>query len=124
MEVGQPSEGTPVLRAVAAAKQARNRPRRRPQTPKPRSNSHTSWMNVDLFRRRQHAAVQMPAIKKYVKNIFESGKVIREATISQMETVRAKSGREFTREVEFCSLDAIIAVGYRVDNCSWNHGFR
>ena len=61
-------------------------------------------------------AVKVPAINKHFKNIFESGELDREATISKMEIVRTEGGREVAREVEFYNLDAIIAVGYRVNS--------
>ena len=61
-------------------------------------------------------AVKVPAINKHLKNIFESGELSRETTISKMEIVRSEGGREVTREVEFYNLDAIIAVGYRVNS--------
>jgi type I restriction-modification system DNA methylase subunit len=73
----------------------------------------TVWLTqkalADLF------GVKVPAINKHLKNIFVSGELTREATISKMEIVRAEDGREVAREVEFYNLDAIIAVGYRVN---------
>lgn len=60
--------------------------------------------------------VQVPAITKHLKNIFESGELNREATVSKMEMVRSEGQREVTRQVEFYNLDAIIAVGYRVNS--------
>ncbi len=60
--------------------------------------------------------VKVPAINKHLKNIFESGELIREATVSKMEIVRTEGSREVAREVEFYNLDAIIAVGYRVNS--------
>ena len=60
--------------------------------------------------------VGVPAINKHLKNIFDSGELSREATVSKMEIVRAEGGREVAREVEFYNLDAIIAVGYRVNS--------
>jgi hypothetical protein len=60
--------------------------------------------------------VQVPGINKHLKNIFESGELSREATVSKMEIVRAEGSREVVREVEFYNLDAIIAVGYRVNS--------
>lgn len=61
-------------------------------------------------------AVKVPAINKHLKNIFESGELNRKSTISKMEIVRTEGGREVAREVEFYNLDAIIAVGYRVNS--------
>jgi hypothetical protein len=60
--------------------------------------------------------VGVPAIAKHLKNIFESGELDREATISKKEMVRQEGGREVLRQVEFYNLDAIIAVGYRVNS--------
>ena len=61
-------------------------------------------------------AVKVPAINKHLKNIFDSGELTREATVSKMEIVRAEGARDVAREVEFYNLDAIIAVGYRVNS--------
>jgi hypothetical protein len=60
--------------------------------------------------------VKVPAVNKHLKNIFESGELVREATVSKMEIVRSEGAREVAREVEFYNLDAIIAVGYRVNS--------
>lgn len=60
--------------------------------------------------------VQVPAISKHLKNIFESGELSEKATVSKMETVRSEGVREVRRDVDFYNLDAIIAVGYRVNS--------
>ena len=60
--------------------------------------------------------VKVPAINKHLKNIFVSGELVREATVSKMEIVRPEGAREVAREVEFYNFDAIIAVGYRVNS--------
>jgi hypothetical protein len=52
--------------------------------------------------------VKVPAINKHLKNIFDSGELTREATVSKMEIVRHEGEREVAREVEFYNLDAII----------------
>jgi hypothetical protein len=52
--------------------------------------------------------VQVPAVNKHLKNIFDSGELVREATISKMEIVRAEGNRQIAREVEFYNLDAIL----------------
>lgn len=38
--------------------------------------------------------VKVPTINKHLKNIFDSGELGREATVSKMETVRAEGLRE------------------------------
>lgn len=61
--------------------------------------------------------VGVPAISKHLKNIFESGELDKDATISKMETVVNRGFRgESKEEVEFYNLDAIISVGYRVNS--------
>lgn len=40
----------------------------------------------------------------------------REATVSKKEIVQIEGGREVSRLVDFYNLDAIIAVGYRVNS--------
>ena len=60
--------------------------------------------------------VKVPAINKHLNNIFESGELSRSATVSKMEIVQSEGGRDVARDVEFYNLDAIIAVGYRVNS--------
>ena len=60
--------------------------------------------------------VNVPAISKHLTNIYEEGELSREATISKMETVQNEGGRQVTRNKDFYNLDAIIAVGYRVNS--------
>lgn len=60
--------------------------------------------------------VEVPAISKHFSNIYEEKELKKEATISKMETVQIEGNREVKRYVDFYSLDAIIAVGYRVNS--------
>lgn len=74
----------------------------------------TIWLSqnsmAELF------GVNVPAISKHLKNIFEEGELQKEATLSKMETVQNEGGRQIKRNKEFYNLDAIIAVGYRVNS--------
>jgi hypothetical protein len=60
--------------------------------------------------------VEVPAISKHLNNIYESGELVKEATISILETVQKEGSRNVKRMVEFYNLDAIISVGYRVNS--------
>ncbi len=61
--------------------------------------------------------VGVPAINKHLKNIFNSGELDKDTTISKMEIVVQRGFRgEIEEQVEFYSIDAIIAVGYRVSS--------
>ena len=60
--------------------------------------------------------VGVPAISKHLANVFETGELREEATISKMETVQQEGSRTVKRSVVMYKLDAIIAVGYRVNS--------
>jgi hypothetical protein len=57
--------------------------------------------------------VQVPAISKHFKNIFEEGELIENSVISKMETT-ASDGKNYI--TNYYNLDAIISVGYRVNS--------
>jgi len=67
---------------------------------------------ADLF------GVKPPAISKHLKNIFESGELVESAVVSKMETTAA-DGK--TYGVAYYNLDAVIAVGYRVNSLKATH---
>ncbi len=77
-------------------------------------NDETVWLSqksiANLF------GVQVPAISKHLKNIFESGELDKDSTISILETVQEEGGRSVKRNTEYFNLDAIISVGYRVNS--------
>ena len=60
--------------------------------------------------------VKTPAISKHLQNIYEEEELDRATTISKMETVQNEGGRSVRRVVDFYNLDAIIAIGYRVNS--------
>ncbi|MBU0974608.1 virulence RhuM family protein [Patescibacteria group bacterium] len=55
-------------------------------------------------------------ISLHLKNIFSEGELSLQATVKDFLTVQKEGNRNVTRKVEFYSLDAIIAVGYRVNS--------
>jgi hypothetical protein len=77
-------------------------------------NDETFWLTqkrmAELF------GVEVPAINKHLSNIYETGELNKTATISILETVQQEGNRKVKRNVEFYNLDAIIAVGYRVNS--------
>ena len=60
--------------------------------------------------------VNLPAISKHLKNIFEEGELEINSTVSKMEILQNEGGREVKRSIDFYNLDAIISVGYRVSS--------
>lgn len=60
--------------------------------------------------------VNIPAISKHLRNIYEQGELTEERTVSKMEIVRMEGNRQVKRETVFYNLDAVISVGYRVNS--------
>ena len=63
--------------------------------------------------------VGVPAISKHLAHIFEEGELDKNVAVSKMEITTqhgAIEGKTQTNETAFYSLDAIIAVGYRVSS--------
>ena len=74
-------------------------------------NGETLWCTQKAMA--QLFGVGVPAISKHLKNIFEEGELVADSVISKMETTAA-DGKNYT--TTYYSLDAIIAVGYRVSS--------
>lgn len=55
-------------------------------------------------------------ISSHMKNIFESGELVESATVKNFLTVQKEGTREVKRMVIHYNLDAIIAVGYRINS--------
>jgi len=77
-------------------------------------DKETLWLTINqiafLF------DVQKAAISKHIKNIFNSGELSFESTVSKMETVQFEGNRRIKRSLTYFNLDVIIAVGYRVNS--------
>ena len=77
-------------------------------------NSETFWMSqkrmADLF------GVDVRTINYHLGQIYESGELTKEATIRKIGIVQSEGERDVERTPMFYNLDAIIAVGYRVNS--------
>jgi prophage maintenance system killer protein len=60
--------------------------------------------------------VNSQAITKHLKNIYTEGELNKRATCSNSEQVQIEGNRTISRTVEIYNLDAIIAVGYRINS--------
>ena len=60
--------------------------------------------------------VNTQAITKHLSNIYEEQELVKDSTCSILEQVQKEGNRNVKRSVEFYNLDAIIAVGYRVNS--------
>ncbi|MFZ5823602.1 MAG: virulence RhuM family protein [Bacillota bacterium] len=74
----------------------------------------TFWLTMnrmaDLF------GATKQAISYHLHRIYENNELQREATVKEILTVQVEGGREVSRKLEYYNLDAIIAVGYRVNS--------
>ncbi|TAK67347.1 MAG: cell filamentation protein Fic [Dehalococcoidia bacterium] len=55
-------------------------------------------------------------ISLHLQNIYEEGELEAAATHKEFLSVRSEGAREVRRQLEYYNLDAIIAVGYRVNS--------
>jgi len=63
--------------------------------------------------------VQIPAISKHLKNIFQEGELEEKVVVSILEITTphgAIADKTQSKEAKFYNLDAIISVGYRVNS--------
>ncbi|NTU43359.1 MAG: virulence RhuM family protein [Nitrospirales bacterium] len=74
----------------------------------------TFWLSqkrmAELF------GVEVHTINYHLKEIFNSKELEEKATIRKIRIVQKEGTRNVTRDVDFYNLDAIIAVGYRVNS--------
>lgn len=75
-------------------------------------DSETVWLSIDqmaiLFQR------DKSTISRHIKNVFDEGELVREATVAKFATVQNEGNRQVERNIEYYNLDVIISVGYRV----------
>jgi hypothetical protein len=74
----------------------------------------TFWLSqkkmAELF------GVDVRTINEHLKNIFKTNELEENPTIRNFRIVQKEGSRQISREVDFYNLDAIIAVGYRVNS--------
>lgn len=74
----------------------------------------TLWMPQAMMA--QLFDVKPQAITRHLGNIYAEGELDEAATCSKMEQVRQEGDRVVVRKMQFYNLDAVIAVGYRVNS--------
>jgi hypothetical protein len=60
--------------------------------------------------------VDVRTVNEHLGNLYAEGELQREATIRKIRIVQKEGNREVARNLDFYHLDAIIAVGYRVNS--------
>ncbi len=74
----------------------------------------TFWLSqkriADLF------SVDVRTINEHLQNIYATGELQKDSTIRNFRIVQKEGSREVARNIDFYRLEAIIAVGYRVNS--------
>lgn len=74
----------------------------------------TFWLTLnrmaDLF------STSKQDVSYHLQQIYDSGELIRGATVKEILTVQSEGNRNVSRKLDYYNLDAIIAVGYRVNS--------
>lgn len=77
-------------------------------------NDETFWLTqkrmAELF------GVESHTITYHLKEIYKTGELMESATTRKIRVVQKEGTRDVSRDVDFYNLDAIIAVGYRVNS--------
>ena len=60
--------------------------------------------------------VSIPTINEHLSKLFNRNEIEKQATIRNFLIVQKEGSREVSRNIEFYNLDAIIAVGFRVNS--------
>ena len=60
--------------------------------------------------------VERSVVTKHLRNIYKEGELDRLATSAKIAQVQQEGNRQVKRKIEYYNLDAIIAVGYRVNS--------
>ncbi len=74
----------------------------------------TFWLSQKIMA--ELFGVDVRTVNEHLRNIFTSGELQEASTIRKFRIVQKEGARDVSREIEFYNLDAIIAVGYRVNS--------
>ena len=74
----------------------------------------TFWLTINQIAELFSTSKQ--DISYHLQQIFGSGELMREATVKEILTVQTEGNRNVSRSLDYYNLDAIIAVGYRVNS--------
>ncbi|MBW2186330.1 MAG: virulence RhuM family protein [Deltaproteobacteria bacterium] len=79
-----------------------------------RVEEETVWLSqkqiAELF------ALTVPTINEHLANLYAHNEIDQVATIRKFRTVQKEGNREVSRNIDYYNLDAIIAIGFRVNS--------
>ncbi|MBN1191501.1 MAG: virulence RhuM family protein [Dehalococcoidales bacterium] len=74
----------------------------------------TFWLTINRIAELFGTSKQ--AVSYHLQNIYKTGELEKTATVKEFLTVQNEGQRTVSRNLEYFNLDAIIAVGYRVNS--------
>lgn len=84
-----------------------------------RFQEETVWLSQQLMADLFQTTKQN--ISLHIKNIYEEGELIPEATVKEFLTVQKEGDRKVKRTLDYYKLDMIISVGYRIKSTVATH---
>lgn len=79
-----------------------------------RVENETVWLTQKLMA--VLFEVTLPTINEHLANLYQQKEISKDATLRNFRIVQKEGRREVSRNTEFYNLDAIIAVGFRVNS--------
>jgi hypothetical protein len=79
-----------------------------------RVENETVWLTQKLMA--TLFEVTVPTVNEHLANLYSQAEITEAATLRNFRTVQKEGSREVARNVAFYNLDAIIAVGFRVNS--------
>jgi hypothetical protein len=79
-----------------------------------RFDERTIWLSQALIA--ELFQISIPNVNMHLKNLFDEGELSEGATIKDYLIVRQEGARTVSRKVHYYNLEAILAVGYRVQS--------
>jgi hypothetical protein len=79
----------------------------------------TIWLTQEKIA--QLFGIDRSVVTKHLKNIYESGELLRDATCAKIAQVQMEGTRHVSRQIDFYNLDAILSIGYRVNSIQATH---
>ena len=85
-----------------------------PQSVELRYEDENIWLTQRLMA--ELYGVEIPTINEHIQKIYNDNELSEEATIRNFRIVQTEGTRNISRSMDLYNLDAIIAVGYRVNS--------
>lgn len=79
-----------------------------------RLENETVWLNQNQLQ--ELFQTDRTSIVKHIRNIYESGELLEQATSAKIAQVQIEGNRKVNRNITYYNLDLIISVGYRVQS--------